>query len=88
MGSFSGLRLNPQGVRAVMREPGVREMLLKRMQRVAAQANTNAPVGETGYDEEGNPQIHMMVDATDLVLTMQSEGTFEQPMYYAELYNT
>lgn len=48
MGAIYGLRLNYKGVREVMRQPGVREELLRRMEKVAAQANRNAPVGDTG----------------------------------------
>lgn len=46
--TIRGIRLNSAGVRAVMRAPGVREELLRRMERAAAQANETAPVGETG----------------------------------------
>lgn len=48
MGAIHGLRLNNQGIRATMRDPRVKAMLLERMKRVAQQANENAPVGETG----------------------------------------
>lgn len=48
MSDIYGLRLNFKGVKAVMRQQGVRDELLRRMERAAAQANANAPVGETG----------------------------------------
>ena len=37
-----GGRLNYAGVRALMREPGVRDELMRRMQRVASRANSEA----------------------------------------------
>lgn len=48
MAGLFGVRMNRAGVRAVMREPGVRDQLLKRMERVAARANESAPKGTTG----------------------------------------
>lgn len=46
--SIYGVRMNIKGVKETLRAPGVRDELLRRMERAAAQANANAPVGETG----------------------------------------
>lgn len=48
MSDVYGVRMNMRGVRATMRDPRVKALLLERMKRVAEQANSNAPVGETG----------------------------------------
>lgn len=40
MAQIYGVTLNYAGVRAVMREPGVRDELLKRMERVSGRANS------------------------------------------------
>lgn len=46
--SIHGVRMNIKGVKETLRAPGVRKELMRRMERAAAQANANAPVGETG----------------------------------------